>query len=367
LGLLFGLGIEVGQTWFPGRIPSLLDAVCDGLGAGIGGSFGYFLFRALRGSFGAILTIIIRQRPSLIVLAVFILVLLADAYYPFEVTIDISTVWNSFKHIHWLPFVDGSHRFRIELLVEKGFLLAAVGYLVTINLRPDGVPEARALAWCLCTALAAIVEGGKLFFAGRVPNGENVILCAGGALFGTFVIVPLSERELVRTHSRAILIVLLLGLEVYSELLPFDWVSSIDELWSRVSTIEWLPFAAYYGAAPQSALFDLGKKLIIVGPLGFVVASRKPGRSLAALFGLISGAMLEASQVALRSRTASITDVLIFGIAAWSGAVAFEHFARIRSSERPGKFNEIPGKVWLPITGEENRTDKLSPARRRQD
>jgi hypothetical protein len=60
---------------------------------------------------------------------------------------------------------------------------------------------------------------------------------------------------------------------------PFDWISSTDELTARIATIEWLPFAAYYGADPRSAFFDLGKKLFMVGPLGFILASRRWGRN----------------------------------------------------------------------------------------
>jgi VanZ family protein len=313
----------------------MLDAMCNGLGVAIGGTSGYFVFRGLRGSLGSALTATIRERPSLIILAVLILALLADAYYPFEITIDVSTVWENFKRIHWLPFVGAPHRAWTDLVAEKGFFFAAIGYLAAINLRRVDVPAAGALAWCLCLVFAAAMEAGKLFFAGRAPNMENFVLSAAGALLGTFVVAPLSETTSVQRHSSSILIVLVLGLEAYSELSPFDWISSIDELRARIARIEWLPFIAYYGAEPQSALFDLGKKLFIMGPFGFLVASRKPsGKLLAALVGLISGVILEACQVALRSRTASITDVLLFAVAAWSGAVVFERFSRIRRSER---------------------------------
>jgi VanZ family protein len=284
---------------------------------------------------GSALAATIRERPSLILLTVLLLALLTDAYCPFEITIDVSTVWENFKHIHWLPFVGGPHRVWSDVVVEKGFFFAAIGYLAAINLRLVNVPATGTLAWCLCVVFAAAVEAGKLFFAGRVPNMGNFVLCGVGALLGTFVVRPLSEMTLVRRHSASILIVLVLGLEAYSELSPFDWVSSIDELRGRIATIEWLPLVAYYGADPQTALFDLGKKLFIVGPLGFILASRKRrGRLLAAWVGLISGATLEACQLALRSRTASVTDVLLFAVAAWSGAAVFERFSQIRRSER---------------------------------
>jgi VanZ family protein len=337
LGLLFGLTIELGQTFSPGRTASVLDALCNALGSGIGGIVGYFVFRAGRGAWGRIARGIIRERPSLMLLGLLVLVSVADAYYPFDITIDVSTVWDNFKHIHWLPFVGAPHRFWADLVLEKGFLFAAGGYLIALNLRRIATAVPRALSWCLCVIFAAGLEAGKLFFAARVPNPENLIVCTAGALLGTYIIVPLSETVFVRRHSTSILITLMVALEAYSELSPFDWVSSVGELRTRLATVEWLPFAAYYGAAPQSALFDFGKKLLLAGPLGFIIASgAKRGRLLAAMIGLLSGVTLEACQVALRSRTASITDVLLFGGAAWVGASIFERISGIRSPEKEG-------------------------------
>ena len=45
LGLLFGLSIEAGQTFSPGRTASILDALSNGLGSAVGGTLGYFFFR----------------------------------------------------------------------------------------------------------------------------------------------------------------------------------------------------------------------------------------------------------------------------------------------------------------------------------
>ena len=337
LGFVFGLAIEVGQIFSPGRTASILDALCNGFGAGVGGVFGYLAFRALRGSLGASLKRTIRDRPSLVLLALLVSALLSNAYYPFDITIDVSTVWESFKHIQWRPFGSGPHRFWLDLLLDKILFFVAIGCMATLNLRHMSVRAAGALAWCLCVVFAAGLETGKLFFAGRVPNPENLIVYMVGALAGIFVVAPLSGRAFVRRHSAFILIAIMLGLELCSELSPFDWVTSIDELRTRIVTIEWLPFAAYYGAAPQSAIFDLAKKLFIVGPVGFVIAShRRRGRLIAALVGLVSGAVLETCQIALRSRTPSITDVLLFVVAAWSGAVVFQRLSEIRTPEKCG-------------------------------
>ena len=281
---------------------------------------------------------VILQRPSLVILALLLVAPLADAYYPFQITLDVSTIWENLKRTQWMPFSGGLHRFWIDLLVEKVLLFSAIGYLAIYNLRQARLSHITAIAWGLCVTFAFCVEGGKLFFVGRVPSAENFILSSIGALLGIFVLPRLAEASICRRYPVEILIALALGLVAYSELSPFDWIQSLDALPARVSKIEWLPLGAYYGADPQSALFDLAKKLFIMGPLGFLIAARsvdktsRQRRRIAALVGLFAGAVLEASQIALHSRTPSITDVLLFGLASWAGAVLFERFSILRGS-----------------------------------
>src|SRR4029077_13460763 len=159
-----------------------------------------------------------------------------------------------------------------------------------------------------------------------------------GALLGILFLPTLAEADICRRYPIEILMALVLGLVTYSELSPFDWIKSMDELPARLSKVEWLPFGAYYGADTQSALFDLGKKLFVIGPLGFLIAARAQQKNalrrriVVALVGLLTGTALEAGQILLRSRIPSITDVLLFGLATWAGAVIFERFSLLRRS-----------------------------------
>jgi len=179
LGLLSGLVIESGQMFSPGRIASILDALCNGIGSATGAAAGYLLFRAFRGSFGLILLQLLRERPSLVLLAMLLIVSMADAYYPFDVTLDVSTVWQNVKNTRLIPFV-GMRRFWLDLLVEKTLLYAAIGYLALRNL-PAGTARNPKLAWLACSAIALIIEAGKLFFEGRAPNIDNVLFSSLGA------------------------------------------------------------------------------------------------------------------------------------------------------------------------------------------
>ena len=155
-------------------------------------------------------------------------------------------------------------------------------------------------------------------------------------IVGVLVIAPVGQTSFCRSHARSLLFILVVALISYSELSPFDWVRSDNELRARWARIEWLPLGAYYAADLQSTLFDLGKKLFLVGPLGILLAaSKKPtsianSRTCALIAGLVIGSLLEAAQIALRSRTPSVTDVLLMGVASWAGAAIFEHWAKLR-------------------------------------
>ena len=338
IGGLFSLAIELGQLYSPGRTASLLDAFCNGSGAALGGIFGYVVFRGLRGALGDALLHAICYRPTLVLLGLLMIVPLADAYYPFEISLDVSTVWNNLKSIQRIPFAGGFHRSWLDLIIEKVIVFAAIGYLAVTNIKQSSPRLGAGFALILCLAFAFSVEAGKLIFVGRVTNIENFILCAAGAIVGVFVIAPFGQTSFCRSHARSLLFILVVALLSYSELSPFDWIQSDNELPTRWARIEWLPLLAYYGADLQSTLFDLGKKLFLVGPLGILLAaSKKPvsiasSRTFALIAGLVIGSLLEALQIALRSRTPSLTDVLLMGVASWTGAVIFERWAKLRDS-----------------------------------
>jgi VanZ family protein len=345
LGLLTGLMIESGQIFSPGRTASVLDALCNGLGATIGAATGQLLFRAFRGSFGLILLQLSQQHPSLVLLALLLLASVADAYYPFDITLDVSTVWQNVKNARLIPFAGGLRRFWLDLFVEKILLFAAVGYLAFRSLAQNNFPASRTRVWAGCSIIALLIEGGKLFFAGRAPNIDNVLFSSLGALGGVLFIPPLAATGFARRHGRRILVTLILCIVAYTELSPFDWIRSTDEIPLRLTKIEWLPLGSYYQAEPQAALFDLAKKLFLLGPLGFLVAAGKSSGSarkrqtLAVAAGLTVGLTLEGGQIALQSRTPSITDVLLFGAACWAGATIFNRYHLIqnsRSSVRSG-------------------------------
>ena len=329
--MIFGVVIESGQTLSPGRISSLLDALCNGLGAFIGAIWGLVLVRSFRGSFKAIFVHVLRNQPTLLLLCYLLLGVLANSYFPFDVTLDVSAVWQNIKRSQLVPFQKGFHQYWFELLIEKGAIFAGIGYLVLTNLQRLWRGTGAGLAWLLCCALICAIETGKVFFAGRAFYAENVMIASLGALLGIILLPSLVALSWVKRRPEAVGFALVLGFLIYLELSPFDWIV-LTELPERFSRIEWLPFKAYYSAEPLGALFDLQKKIYSSIPLGFVVMSLPPikvtssPRRKAALLCFIIAAGIELAQVFLSSRIPSTTDVIIFSASAWVGIVLFEGY-----------------------------------------
>jgi len=327
-GLLFGVIIESGQTLSPWRSPSQLDVLCNGFGAFFGALGGFALVRAFRESLRIGLVQVLRDQPSLLVLGYLLLGVFVDSYYPFGVTLDRSTLWNNLQQSEFIPFKMFVHRYWLELLIEKVAVFAAIGYLILINLQRRWRTGAG-LAWLLCSAVACAIEIGKLFFAARAFYSDDVIMASLGGLLGIILLPSLSALGAVKRHREIIWFMLLLGFLVYFELSPFDWISP-SELTDRFSRIEWLPFKAYYSTEPLIALFDLQKKIYSLIPLGFVVMSLGPvqhsdsPRRKATMLCIAIAAAIELAQIAVRSRTPSSTDVIIFTASAWVGIVVFE-------------------------------------------
>jgi len=317
---LLALAVELGQLFVPSRLSSVAD-----VGAQVAGSVaGLLATQALRAGprqpLGPRRSATLRRRPALVVLAVLVAVLAADALYPYAVTLDVSTVWHNVKAGQWRPLGSLARAFWPDLLVEKLLAYAAVGLMARACL--DGLPPApaAALAWGGATALAAGLEGAKVLIVGRAPNVDTIGLAALGALAGATGLPALRRVAPVRRHGPALLVAAAIALLAYEELTPFSFVGSAAALRDRLARVEWIPFASYYGADFESALFDFGKKLVLGGALGAAMRWASPRPRLILVAGL--AAALEALQIAQPAHTASTTDVLLL----YAGAVAGAYF-----------------------------------------
>ena len=327
LAALLAASIETGQLFSPGRTSSAIDVEAEAAGALLGAYLAY-LFGRLEARVEARIRWT-HGEPLVVAIALMALWLASDAFYPFAVTLDVSTVWHNVKQARWIPFL-GSRRFWLDRVVDHAVMFGMLAALGALAFRRR-VPAARAatMAMGACVVLSVGLEIGTLFFVDRSPDIENVILASMGSVVGATVVPTLAAWKPVARHAKVLLTIFALALLAYWELTPFAFDASSPALTPQIRRIEWMPFSSYYGADAYSALFDLWRKLALAGFWGFAFSRVRGGSPLAAaLSGLVVGAVLEALQVFLRSRVPSVTDVLILAAGAWIGGAVCRYYRR---------------------------------------
>ena len=336
---VFATAVETAQLYTPTRKASAVDVVAQVAGALIGALAAHVALRALaapwlrRARTGAKLG---SARPVALGLALVIaLCLAADAWYPFAISLDVSTGWESLKHAQLLPLRSLGARFWADLLVERVFAYAALAAALWAALRGtarSGGPPRVAL-WAAVAAWAAALEVAKVLVPGRAPNVDYVLLGAAGAAAALLVAPWVAARAGVRRHGRALLVVAALALIGYEELTPFDWALDAATFRRKLDRLEWLPGASYYLAELRPALFDVGKKLVLGAALGAALAGWRgrgaAGRSVSATaaVALAWGAAMEALQLLQRSHVPAVTDALLLALGAVLGHLVWEQLS----------------------------------------
>lgn len=326
----FAAAIEIGQLFSPGRTASLLDVAANTAGAIGGATAAYVLIAAARSQPGARVVGLLRAEPLLVPLGLLALALAAGSFYPFAITLDVSTAWQNLKAGQWTPFGTFGRRFWGDLLVDKVVhfaLLAGLAVQSIRHLHPRVAPAPR--AWLATAGFAALLEAGKLLFAGRHPSVDNVMLAAVGGLIGATAIPLVLRSEPLRARAPWLLLILALALLAYAELRPFDF--QMSAVAAKIRRIEWVPLVSYYRADPQRALFDLWQKLLLSGFLGCSVVWVR-GRSARAAVGagLLVGGLLEAAQLLTAARNTSLSDVMIFALGSGLGGAAYLRYRALQ-------------------------------------
>jgi VanZ family protein len=327
LAAAFAMLIETGQLFTLDRTASLLDVEANTAGTLIGARAAHVCFQSVEVGLTAWVIRVMYTEPSLLPLGLLAFFLSVDSFYPFAITLDVSTVWQNVTHIQWGLLESLRDHLWSDLLMDKVIpwaLLMALVHRSLTRFRPRR--SVGQFSWMLTCLFAGALEVGKLFFAGRVSKVDNVLLAAFGALAGGTLLPRLFQSTLVRPHPWHALAALAVVFVAYAELTPFDFTLATAVLASKAAHIEWIPLLSFYGAEPQNALhalFDIWQKGLRAAFLGFaVVAATGKGGRHAAVVGLLLGMLLEGAQVLMLSHLPSVTDVLVFGVGACGGGVA---------------------------------------------
>jgi glycopeptide antibiotics resistance protein len=170
------------------------------------------------------------------------------------------------------------------------------------------------------------VEAAQVFVISRVADTTDVVFGAAGLLAGAWLALGLQPVPQAADHRAAdrrwpavVAAAVWLAGVAASEWTPFDFSSDpglVARHWAALFT---LPFVNYFHASEWNAFINLVQKMLLVVPLGLLVAmglgvddTRSAARSASAvlLTGMLLG-VIELGQVFLPTRYPDATDVIL--------------------------------------------------------
>jgi len=379
VGVAISYATEFSQRWSPSRVSSVADFVCNMLGTALGAvgySFvaiaGLTLASYWRSARRRVLNDIL-ERPSIILAKIVAGVIVLAALAPFDVSVSVDRLAQSFRSTHWQPLermaqlspviyeqksspipsmqrrVDvRRQRDRMQLYldyVRLTAMYALLGALIGRYLRRHcGMNGLRSVGYSIWSAaiLAIACFTGQWLIMSRSSDVTEIILAICGAAFGAISVQSWagaatvtgesvfrrSDLRRMRTWlgwSLAVCIVFAVAREV-APLIRRDG----SGLSAAIASIEWLPLYGYQRTKLPIALHDLLGKFslyaIIAGlwTVQRMVAgpNRKPVQAMTtAGAAMLVVAFLEVGQLFIASRTCSITDVIIAGVGAGVGVL----------------------------------------------
>lgn len=349
-GLALAAFVEFAQLFFPPRVSSINDIAAQSCGAATGA----FLWlvrgqrltanaRCLWNDFGS-------RSMAHLLLPMYLFVLLLVQTLPFDFTLSPVELYHKYKQgrVYLLPFtVPGSgieltknHLWNVALFVPVGLLLAQM---------PGRIQRSGALVFAVGLLAAAAIEFAQLLAQSRHFNTTD-ILTGGAAIWAAWFIARRLSGQMKRTEVRAVLIVACLAVLIFMEWKPFDFVLSLSEARLRVHEVTLLPFVDYLGGDYINSLDDGVHKMLLFAALGMLLASPTP-ISRAALYmrwlsAVAVAVILEAGQLFLPTRYASLTDVLV---AATSLGIALVVAVRLGGHSRSHRGNPHDYAEFNPL------------------
>lgn len=417
IGVAISYATEYLHRWSPSRVSSVADFVCNMLGTAIG-AFGYS-FVTIAGAAYASHWRTARQRvvsdvlerPSIVLAKIVALMIAFAALAPFDVSVSVNRLAESFQSTHWqpldrvaqlsplvyeqksspIPLVQRGvevrrQRDRMQLYLDYVRLTAAyalLGALIGHYLRRHcGMSSVRSVGYCVWSAgmLAIGCFAGQWLIMSRSSDTTEIILALCGAALGAVsvqswvgastvtgesVFRRLEYRRLQKglCWSLAACVVFAIARE-FAPLIRRDG----SGLSAAFASIEWLPFLGYQRAKLPIALHDLLGKFALYAVIAGLWTvqrrvggpNRKPvGTIQAAGAVMLAVAFLEAGQLLIASRTCSITDVIIAGVASAVGVLTVRVSAAQVSIWRAEQFVHVERVMYNVEFGGKAPSEKM--------
>jgi VanZ family protein len=342
----FALLIEFVQIQFPPRTTSINDIVAETIGAIVGSALWLTtgqttvdwcrrLWQAAgrRGWAGHVL-------PGYLAFLLFVHVM------PLDLTISPVEVYHKYKEgrVNIIPFAGyPSQQDAIFKILNQIVYFAPLGFLMSAVKWESGSLWNRGGGVLMVGFVSAgICELAQLFVFTRFSDVTDVII--GGLAVGLGWWVGWHRHSWQRIVRRPwfvpVALLTWIGIAVMLEWWPFTFHLDFGYIRERAASVPRVLFADYYAGTDYNAFTQWLRKTLLFLPLGALLAvgvfppNRALGLVAAGFLGLLASTLLEAGQLALPGRYASLTDVVVETIAAMVGAVAAQKaWQAMRSSE----------------------------------
>jgi VanZ family protein len=335
LGFALSAGVEVLQLFTVDRTSSISDLFANSAGA-LGGAVAALLlltfveaFLRTVGASG------IASCPSFFPLLVATIVLLAGALEPFDVTIDVGSVF---------PKLRGFLHDPVQLAVPVDEALSFLRHVLfastlVVWLEEVGMTPAATAAAAISVAFACVAEASQLFIGSRMPGLWDAGVGIAGALVGVATARAWVSPRGTSSGWLGVFLLTAVGAAM-QQLSPFTISGD-----SR--SIQWMPFYNYYAFTTSQTVSHSAELLIAYFPLGFAVAASSRRRRFsrrvlpAVVAALIIALPIEYLQQFVGGRFPDVTDVALSVAGAWLGAWTavqgrrmFEHEIAVATGQR---------------------------------
>ncbi len=341
IGGLYGTVMECLQLFFPPRDCSVTDIIAQAIGSGMGGWLWIVVGRRLKAwleDSPTGHTMMGRSSPFIALYLLFILVL---ATAPFDFTIrpaELAQKWREGRVV-LVPFAAfGDHA--IEKLVKSVWnvlVFLPLGVLMgcEIPTRAQGGPTTSARTLLVGCLIVCGIETAQLFVLSRYFEATDLITGTAAILLGWGLVRcwhRVGTGDTGNRSVRGLLAVLLIAwfmIAVTVSWAPF--IFSLEGLVDRWHGVHLIPFSEYVQKEYLFAMDDLLHKVLLYAVLGSILAV-DPGcrfcKRGALLWGAGLAGLIEAGQLFLPDRYATVTDCLIGAGGSWVGFA----FARARQN-----------------------------------
>jgi glycopeptide antibiotics resistance protein len=342
--LALSAAVEFAQVWFPPRVSSLDDIVAQGVGEVLGVAAWLAAGQRLTGWARRLWAAVGTRGLAAQLLPGYLALLGLIHGMPFDLTLSPKDFRRKYRHgaIRLVPFT-GYDRDVLHA-VEKGLWNVALFLPLGLLLAHVSGPawQSRRGWWrVLAVGVAAslLIQGLKLFVVSRYVDVSDVITGSLAVLAGWGLARAVQRRhqasalpgrlpdadEAGRRARRLVglLLAAWLAVAVFVNWQPFDFTPDAGLVGGQLRQVSLVPFADYYWGNYWDGFDQFVHKMVLFVPLGVLLtvalpAARGRGALVVGLAALVA-AVIEAGQLFLPTRYASVTDVLIASGGAWVG------------------------------------------------